>query len=245
MLQNQKILVTRPAGQAEALAGKIEQAGGRAIVFPVIEIQAVESVLDELERSGMRQDCLIFISANAAELGLPRLFRPAETVEVPALAAVGAATARRMAELGYPPRWVPTSRFDSEGLLALEAFAAERIRDRKIMLVKGEGGRELLATRLRERGAVVSEAAIYRRVCPRPDLSAHPWTAGGEVDAIIVTSAEGLNNLLRILGNPDWLRRKKLIVISPRLGEIAMAEGFRQVRVAAEASDEGLFAQLF
>lgn len=244
------VLVTRPARQAERLCRRIEEAGGRPVRFPVVEIappadpDAAASVVDRLG------DCAIalFVSANAVERGLELVReRLGALPEGLRLAAVGRATARALeAELGRPPDLVPEGRFDSEGLLALPAL--QEVSGRRIAIFRGEGGRELLARTLTERGAQVDYVEVYRRRRPEADVEAllRTWETEG-IDAVTVTSNEGLENLIALLGDRglEHLRRTPLVAMSRRTAELAAERGIEApVRVAPEASDAGIVAAL-
>lgn len=238
-MRNRKILVTRPAHQARGLCERLRAAGAEPVLFPVLAIEALPDAVPDCVARIQNCDLLIFVSANAVAQCAPHLpSRPRFVV-----AAVGAATARALGEHGIEPVLQP-SRFTTEGLLELPELEAARLTGRDILIVRGAGGRETLAETLRARGAKVSYAEVYRRIRPDFDAAAHPWIANGELDAILLSSAEGLENLRAMLQDPPWLYSKPLVVISPRLAEIAATQGFRRVTVAPRADDEGLFAAL-
>lgn len=244
------VLVTRPAHQAEELCRRIEAAGGRPVRFPVVEIappgdpQAAAAAVDRLGDC----DAAIFVSANAVQRGLA-LIRE-RLGGLPAglrLAAVGRATARALeAELGRPPDLVPGGRYDSEGLLALPGL--QQVTGRRIAIFRGEGGREHLARTLGERGAAVEYVEVYRRRRPDAEVAGllRAWDEDG-IDAVTVTSNEGLENLLALLGEGgrERLRRTPLVVMSRRTAALAAERGVGDpVRVAPEASDAGIVLAL-
>ena len=244
------VLVTRPARQAEGLCRRIEEAGGRPVRFPVVEIapptrpEAAAAVADRLAE----YDIALFVSANAVERGLALVReRLGALPEGLRLAAVGRATARALeAELGRPPDLVPEGRFDSEGLLALPAL--QGVTDQRVAIFRGEGGRELLAQTLTERGARVDYAEVYRRRRPQADTEGllQTWEKEG-IEAVTATSNEGLENLIALLGERglEYLRRTPLVVMSRRTAELAAERGLAgPVRVAPEASDAGIVAAL-
>ncbi len=250
-----KIVVTRPAHQAQNLCARIEAAGGRALLFPVIEIAETEdkqALTDCIKRLD-EIDTAVFVSANAVNKALPQILAERELPARLKLAAVGQSTARALAAQGVQPALVPDKQFNSEGLLALDALQAHAIRGRQLVIFRGEGGRELLADTLKQRGAQVSYVNVYRRVKPRVNFSEFPWisqeenpkAAGNGVDIIIVTSGEGLENLFDLLRSPAWLLRKKLLVISERMRALAQSLGVKTPPVvASRASDAGLFEAL-
>lgn len=239
------VLVTRPAHQAQHLCELIEAAGGVALRFPVIAIAppadpraaaAIASHLDEY-------DIVIFISANAVEHGLP-LIRQAydELPARPRLAAIGAATARCLEQAWRQPDIIPAHGHDSEALLALPALRA--VSGKRIAIFRGAGGRELLGDTLRQRGARVDYADVYQRAKPRAqDLPLLRAGARGKIDVIVVTSNEGIENLLELTGEGarTTLLQTPLALLSTRGATLAAARGFTgPLLVAAEATDAGL-----
>jgi uroporphyrinogen-III synthase len=189
------VLVTRPAEQAGDLVAAIEAAGGRSIVFPVIEIAPRSPQAIDAELAGRENpDIVIFISRNAVEHGL------AWSGDA-AIAAVGPATAAAIEAAARVVHIRPTSGFDSESLL--EESALKAVRGKTIRIIRGNGGRELLATTLRERGAHVDYLEVYARRLPdhpesEIDAVGQQLTAG-EIGAVVVMSVESLHNLLALL----------------------------------------------
>jgi uroporphyrinogen-III synthase len=237
------VLVTRPAGQAQALCRLIESAGGRARAVPTIEILPVEDPEPARALLAADWDLLIFTSRNAVELALALGFT-GDWPRAARLAAVGRATAAALSTAGRAPDLVPSERYDSESLLALPALAQPA--GQRVLIVRGEGGRALLGEVLAERGAEVRFAEVYRRMRPAFDareLIAH-W--GAEVDLAIATSDEVLLNLIELLGAPgrDALLATPLVVISERTAQTARDLGFRSVRVAERAEDAAIVAAL-
>ena len=189
------VLVTRPAGQAGELVAAIEAAGGRSVVFPVIEIaprspQDIEAGLASMADP----DIVIFISRNAVEHGLAWSGDGA-------IAAVGPATAAAVEAAARVVDIRPAGGFDSESLL--EEPDLRNVRGKTIRIIRGNGGRELLATTLRERGATVDYLEVYSRQAPGYTASDIADIARqlevGEIGAIVVMSVESLRNLLTLL----------------------------------------------
>jgi uroporphyrinogen-III synthase len=239
-LAGRRILVTRPAGQAAGLARLIREAGGEPVLFPALEIlppsdpAALAAVLARLEQF----DLAIFISRNAVEWGLAALAR-AWPVQV-RVAAVGAGSARALAERGIAGVIAPQGpQPDSEALLARPELAD--MRARRVLIFRGEGGREVLREGLLARGAAVEYAECYRRARPRADGSAlaAAW-ARGEVDAATVNSAEALGNLCALIGEAGVraARAAPLFVPHPRLAQAAAELGFAEVLVAGPGDEE-------
>ena len=232
------VLVTRPAHQAEALCALIEARGGRAIRFPALEIREPRdpAAAETLLRAADTFDVLLFVSANAVECAVPRL----PTRPRGAIGAVGEATAHALQAHGLEATILPAGRSDSEGLLS--APALEHVRGRRVLIVRGEGGRPLLGDELTARGAEVRYAEVYRRALPA--LDAGPLVARwqDEVQVVLVTSREVLDNLVALLGAAglERLRETPLVVVSERLATHARTLGIGRVYVAAGASDGAL-----
>jgi len=244
-LQGVRVLVTRPRDQAENLARLIESQGGEAIRFPVVEIAELQdtrklrAIIDRLENFSLA----IFISPNAVRRGM-HLINSRRGALPPNLrvACVGSGSARELSRCGIGNVIVPGENFDSEALLELSEL--QRVEGRKIVIFRGEGGRELLGNTLKARGATVEYAECYRRVRPNADFTPvlHRWERG-EVDIVCITSADGLRNLFAMSGKSGQplLLQTPIIVVSPRQAKLCRELGFKNdVRIAARASDESM-----
>lgn len=241
-LKGRAIVVTRPAGQAEALARLIEAHGGRAILFPAIEIVAssdtarLDALIDALDDFRFA----IFISPNAAERGLAairaRRALPATLVVI----AIGGATARALEERGVTSVVAPRTRFDSEALLELPELLD--VRGKRIAIFRGEGGRALLGDTLTARGAIVEYAECYRRIRPDNDVEGFvaSWPAQG-IAGVVATSSEGLRNLHEMLGRDgrERLAAVTLFVPHPRIAATASELGLTSI-VVTPPGDEGI-----
>ena len=242
-LQGVRVLVTRPAKQADALVQLIEAAGGEAIRLPTIEIAppadpaACAALLERLADF----DLIIFVSPNAVRealsgiraRGLPKSLR---------IAAVGQGTQQVLHAEGFANVLAPSGRFDSEALL--ELLPAASVAGKNVLIVRGAGGRELLSETLRARGALLSQAECYRRLPPRrPDAAALARLQQGGVDIISITSVEGLRNLYDLVGaaGRGQLLATPVLVVSERQAQACRELGFSAaLRVATRASDAAI-----
>jgi uroporphyrinogen-III synthase len=247
-LAGRTIVVTRPQAQAAPLAEAIAAAGGTPLIFPLLEIAPADDLLPLVRVAGHLNDYMlaIFISPNAVDYALPTLLasNPWPSSLVPA--AVGQGTVKALAARGVKGCIAPTERFDSEALLALPELQSAMVKGRKVVIFRGDGGRELLAETLRERGASVECITCYRRSGPSngvaPLMSA--WRAGS-LDALTVSSSEGLrylNDLLDAEGR-DFLRQTPLFVPHARIAENARTLGLNNI-VLTEGADAGIVAGL-
>ncbi len=246
-LQGQTVLVTRPADQAGHLCDLISAAHGKAMLFPTVSIQPSAQAAEARERMHEHWDILIFISRNAVNFARPMFpggQLPAAPPAGPLIAAVGAATATALRDAGRAPDLVPSQRFDSEGLLELPQL--RDVRARRILIIRGEGGRPMLADTLTQRQAEVTYAEVYRRGLPERDASDQLPHWRDRLTLLTATSDEVLNNLWRLVPESahPWLRSLPLAVYSNRTAARAMELGFRVVAVAAESSDPALVEAL-
>lgn len=248
--------------------------------FPLIEIAPVEDplplrdALATLERYAL----VVFVSPNAIDHGLAELGRPWPKA-VPA-AAIGPGSVAALERHGLAPPAIEvicpagadagegrvngagsrngddaaSQRFDSESLwAALEArFGQGGLAGKDVLIVRGDGGREWLAERLREAGANVQAVAAYRRRVPQASPGA--WSRArallaGVPHAWLVTSSEGLRNLETMaraqLSAAEFsaLRRAPLVAPHPRIAETARALGFDRITQSGPG-DERIAAAL-
>ncbi|MDR0577473.1 MAG: uroporphyrinogen-III synthase [Candidatus Accumulibacter sp.] len=244
-LRDKRILVTRPAGQAGELASLIAARGAEAICFPLVDVapprswRAVDSAIERLEAFALA----IFVSPNAAAFGLARALSLRPWPAGLAAAAVGPGTGKLLSEAGIGKVIVPRGRYDSEALLSLEPLSEERLAGQAVLILRGNGGRELLPEALRARGARVECVMCYRRVRPRDGSEIVSLLRNSALDAIILSSSEGLRNLLRLLDTDSRDRLLAVPVFVPhrRIAEEAARLGLSRV-VLTEASDGGLVA---
>ena len=239
-------MVTRPAGQAAHLAEALASLGARPVLFPVLAIFDVDDTRS-LQEAAMRLDGFdwaAFVSPNAVDkaLGVILPLRPWPSgLQV---ATVGRSSELALAKFGVANVVAPRDRFDSEALLELPQL--QKMADKRVIIFRGDGGRELLGDTLRQRGAAVEYVTCYRR--GKPALDPAPllklWNES-RLDAVTVTSSEGLRNLMDMVGKlgQTWLKKTPLFVPHQRIAGLARAIGCRQV-VLTGPGDDGLVAGL-
>lgn len=215
--------------------------------LPLLEIAPVgqDAPAVELLRRPDHWDWLVFISANAVRCALDLVGGALPALARTRVAAVGAATARALATAGIQVDLIPKAQFNSESLLAAPEMA--EMAGRRVLIVRGEGGRELLADTLRARGAELAYAEVYRRRRAPVEASALAalWGNGG-IGLAVVTSGEVLDHLMEILGEAGaaFATGTPLAVIGARVGQLARERGWRRVIVAEQASDAELAAAI-
>ena len=250
VLSGQSVLVTRPLAQQKGLAEKIKQLGGRVIQFPLIQIspltdrQAVQAAKTSVQNLD-QFNVLIFVSSNAARIGgeLIAEFWPQFPVGIEIIA-IGETTARAATSLLACPVISPAQGSDSESVLALPEL--QEVAGKRIGIVRGQGGRELLATELQRRGADVRYIEVY---CRDPVT----YEAGqltelmnqNSCNMITVHSGESLDLLIKqAADNIDQITLLPLVVPSERVAQQARETGFTRVANAAGADDSAMIAML-
>ena len=240
------ILITRPAHQADGLAARIRFAGGNPVLFPVLEILDIEDQRPLLNLVARLDefDLAVFISPNAVSKAMRLIQAKRPLPPTLKVAAVGQGTAKTLGNFGVNEVIAPALRFDSEALL--EMTELQQVQGKRVVIFRGDSGRELLGDSLLKRGAILEYAECYRRVKPGTDTaSLQRAGAGGGISAITITSSEGLRNLFDMVGEPGqiWLEKTPLFVSHERITQTARRLGFDKVILTA-AGDEGLLQGL-
>jgi uroporphyrinogen-III synthase len=245
-LSGRHVVVTRPAEQCEHLAAALVEQGAHPVLFPVLAIAALDDVTPLLDVA-IRLDAIdlaVFVSPNAIakslEVILARRSWPAHV----RVAAIGKSSERELARFGIRDVIAPQDRFDSEALLALPEL--QDMAGRKVVIFRGDGGRDLVCETLQARGATVEYVTAYRRSKPPTDPAPllRLW-GDGRLDAVTLTSSEGLRNLWEMLGKlgQSYLKQTPVFVPHARIAEQARALGLARIELTGPA-DDGLVAGL-
>nr|WP_189656876.1 uroporphyrinogen-III synthase [Pseudomonas sp. BW16M2] len=240
------MLLTRPEEDCAALAQTLADAGIASASLPLLVIEAIAPDPAQVQRlRAIAEDqAIIVVSKPAARLLLEQLAQVGVTPPSAGWFTVGEATARILQEHRLQVAF-PAAGDDSEALLALpalrDAIAAPAPR---VLIVRGVGGRELLAERLAEQGASVDYLELYRRCLPHyPATTLAQRIDGERLNGLVVSSGQGLEHLHRLAG-ADWPRfsRLPLFVPSPRVAEQARALGAKDIVDCRGASAAALLA---
>ncbi len=235
------VLITRPSNQVESLRRAIESGGAKVLSLPLIEIRALNDAqaIQDLKDKVLQLDCyqsLIFVSNNAVSFGgeVINNYWPQFPLKVDVIA-VGPTTAEAASERFACEVIQPTSGMTSEDILRLPQL--QDVSEKKIGIVRGQGGRELLADTLRERGAIVDYLEAYSRTpidYTSADFCNRLLEAG--VNVLTVSSGESLDRLTHLLvDNRKKLQQLNLLVPSQRVGRQAENAGYQQVHSASGA----------
>ncbi|MBU3019047.1 uroporphyrinogen-III synthase [Paraglaciecola agarilytica] len=228
------VLIFRPEQKCATSVARFSQADISAVGVGLISTQPSEPALANLAGSLAALapgDSIIVTSTVASQLLAQRDISLPSDVHI---FAVGSSTATGLRDMGYqvivPP--VPTT----EGLLSLTPLS--KVDGHKVVIIKGEGGRQDLARHLNQRGASVYLADIYHRIKIAPPKATQEWQAK-QIRCIIATSGELIDTAFEQF-DPKWLQSLPWIVVSPRTEQIAAKHGINTIFVSDDASDQAL-----
>jgi len=234
-LEGRRIVITRPAEKARRLADRLRALGAVPIEFPTVRIEPAEpGPLDAALRALDSFDWVVFTSANAVEPVCARLAAAGKDARALArrkVAAIGPVTAQALRERGVEPALVP-GEYVAEAILD----ALGDVRGESFLLPRADIAREALAVGLRDRGARVTEVAVYRTVgagAPPPDLKG--------ADAVTFTSSSTVRHFLE---SGAAVGTAKVVCIGPVTAATARELGLTVAAVAAEYTEDGLIQAL-
>ncbi|WDU62440.1 uroporphyrinogen-III synthase [Pseudomonas poae] len=240
-----RVLLTRPAEESAAVAAVLSDAGIFSSSLPLLDTEPLPVTPEQQAIFGDigRYCAVIVVSKPAARLAVQQLTRA--WPQLPWFS-VGAATAQVLADHGLNVHY-PQTGDDSEALLQLPALREAIAQpDARVLILRGEGGRELLAERLREQAASVDYVELYRRFLPAYDAGALMQRIQLErLNGLVVSSGQGFLHLQALAG-ADWpqLARLPLFVPSPRVYEMARAAGAEKVVDCRGASAAALLVAI-
>lgn len=247
-LAGRHIVVTRPREQAATLCDALRARGAEPVLFPVLAIAPAQdqSELEAACHALQDFDLAFFVSPNAVRFALDVILAQRRWPDSLPVATVGQTSAHALAEFGFDHVIAPRSGFDTEAVIALPEFAPEAVYGKRVVIFRGEGGRERLGQYLREHGAQVVHVMAYHRFCPDSDAKALiALAAQGYLDAVTLTSSEGVRNFSDLLGPSglESVRHIPVFVPHPRIAGFAHEAGFQQV-FETDAGDAGILLSL-
>ncbi|KPP99303.1 uroporphyrinogen-III synthase [Marinobacter sp. HL-58] len=243
-LEDRRILICRPQPEADRLAGSFRNAGAVVQVLPLIareplpEDPATRTIILNLDEYSH----VIAVSPYAASLLLEWL--DTWWPQVPSGVhwyGVGAGTAAVLAGYGLNTRQ-PESGHSSEDLLQLPELST--LNHEKVLVVRGQEGRELIPQTLEQRGARVTVLPLYRRYCPDYDETTLKAMLNDFSPEVIVTlSGETLNNLIALSENTGHNLEETLLVVPvERIAQQARLAGLRRTCIPGSLADSTIVA---
>ena len=251
---NRPVIITRPLAQAAPLAKKLAASGHEAVVFPLLEILPLpdQTALKTTLRGIGSYAMVAFVSPNAIDAAFAHIGQWPRHV---ALAVVGEGSKAALAQYGLTPAnatiFSPVDPLRTDSQTLVEALDIDALRGKRVLIIRGESGRELLADALREHGAHVEQVAAYRRAAPildgaKTEQLRHLVHAGADW---VITSSEALRILLQMVRDIEGeaavvkMQQQRVIVPHVRIAETARSLGFTDV-IQTGSGDEPLLAAL-
>jgi uroporphyrinogen-III synthase len=227
-------LIFRPQAKCLSSVLAFEKSGLDAIACGLIDTQLDERAIAQLPEkiAQINPSSLIIVTSTVAaeQCAQFKTFWPAKVQ----FFAVGESTAAILRHAGLIA--IIPSEARSEGLLALPQLT--EVSGQCVVIIKGFGGRELLAEVLTARGAQVSEWDLYKRVSLSQPICTRQWHTE-QIQCIIATSGEVITAAFNLYA-ASWLQTKLWIVVSQRTADIAFDYGVRQIQISDSASDNAL-----
>ena len=236
-----KIAITRPSGKGEQLKAQLKQHQIAYLHTPVLSLTSI--TLDAQQLAPLdNADVIIFISQDAVQ----SLAEQYPTLPAHAkLFAVGEQTAQAI-ETHFSRKADFPEQQDSEGLLALKAL--QDLDAKQCVLVKGKGGRTLIATTCKSRGAILNQCVVYERAAL--EETADSWLdhwREQQITAIVLSSNAAIDAVFNTQSEQhlDWLKQRDFYLVSQRSCDYLQQEyqiAETQIYLADGASDDVVFS---
>lgn len=232
--KNRRVLITRPQAKSEQLQALLLSHQLYCLSYPLVQFSS--KTFPQAQYFVSQADIIIGVSENAV------IYANQQIDDWPVLAqyfAVGKATQQQFSQLGLSAD--SPEQATSEGLLALTNLAS--VQNKRVVILRGEGGREYLAQELTRRGAHVEYIETYcRELMPMNNSYQVLQWQQEQINTIVVTSGEILQYLWDNIGeiNQCWLKQLSLIVPSQRIVTLAENLGFQVIELSNGADNESI-----
>jgi uroporphyrinogen-III synthase len=235
------VLLTRPLSQAGNLQSLLEDSDLNYVLFPAIEINKISA-----ETPKQLYDVVVFVSVNAVIYA--REYFNSAIKESTKIFAVGSATAKSLSDNGLIVDAFPENEASSESLLAMPEFS---LTDKKILIVRGRGGSEVLKNELIKNN-IVDYLEVYERTpCDVSSLHIESLERfmSNSAGIVMANSIESLRNIYQLISNIrqyhlEEILQRPIVVLSNRIKEYAKTLGFTNINVVKSQSDEGVLRVL-
>ncbi len=246
MMEGLIVLNTRPAHQAHHLTEKLTALGVFVQSFPTIDIKPSDVCQQQLK---IKQhindyDIALFVSQNAVHHAL-QFMDVQQIANTLKIGVIGKGSLDCLMQYGLHSATIPQQTYNSEGLLASDLLA--HVRGKKIIIFRGQAGRNLLGDTLIERGAHVAYCEVYQRCIPEVSASHYQRIFTVKPDIALFTSSEGLLHAFKMLQAKEStaLLRTPWLLISERMKKTAYNLGHNSdIIIAEQASDDGIVLAL-
>lgn len=247
-LKDKWIVITRPAHQVENLTRKLKSANAHPILFPLIEITPPRDLVALKKQWNNLQnfDLVVFVSANAVDQSFKWI--NSFQLQFVKVATTGKKTAEALKKHGVKIDYCPEQLFNSEALLAMSNFKQFCI-GKKIAIIRGGDGRDLLRNELLQIKAEVEYINVYQRECPQKNLNVLEQHAkNNKLDIILLTSGSSVCHFFDLVENhkksKQWINKLTLLLGSSRMQKKIPDHFQGKILIAEDPSDETLCEEL-
>ena len=231
-----QLLVTRPQPQADEWVTALRARGVAAQALPLLQIVPLADPAALAAWAALsEQSLVVFVSPGCVKSFFDLRPAAARWPGSTRAAATGPGTSQALREAGVPAEAIiepphDAEQFDSEALW--RRLEAQAWQSQRVLVVRGDGGRDWLADRLRERGAEVTFVQAYRRTLPsltpsQADLLAAALAAPSR-HCWLFSSSQAVEHLRQLAPQSDW-SSGCAVATHPRIASTLRAAGFGSV----------------
>jgi len=248
-----RVVLTQPLPRVERLAARLAEQGHEAIACPLRRLTSIAAESGEAPAiaEAANHDWVVFVSPGAVAIALEEL--GAEWPAGTGIALIGPGSEQELAERGVRAPRVRIVRpanppYDADALIRLPPFSAPR--GLRVLVLAGAGGRTDWVDALRERGALVRRASIYRSEPTTPSdaclRTLRGWSRGGDKVAFVFTTADAVTELEQALAGARlraWARTQRALTLHPRIAALLGRRGWGRVELI-EPGERALLAAI-
>ena len=232
-----RLLVTRQPEDNEVLTKALEAQGWQVISWPALVIKT--ATMEVSNYTDMDVDIVVFTSKNSVSAQLLKRLNIVNKTVI----CIGTTTAEKLFKRAGIKAATP-AKTTTEGLLSSKLL---EVSNKKILIIKGKGGRKLLKDELRKRNNEVFTLDVYSRLDNTLTDREAEKINQLEPEYVLVTSVDGLYSLKKQIDEGKLTKKllgKKLLSFSNRINEIAKKIGFEKVRTVNKMSNKGIVETL-
>jgi uroporphyrinogen-III synthase len=218
------LISTRPQVSNVQLSDELKNSEIKLLSFPLTEIHPLNNyqIFDGVIENIKTYEHIIFISTNAVHFFLERVKKL--SLQIPKnliFSSIGPTTKLLLQKKLSVNVHSPIKTFDSEHLLKEKIY--NNVEDQKILIIRGEGGRETLKNTLENRGGIVNYGECYVRKYVdidlnqlKNDLVNYPHKF------FLFSSTNSAKHFINQLHNIEtgWLQNIKIIVNHKKIEEL-------------------------
>jgi len=243
-LSGKRVVITRPAAQAQPFIDALVAAGAKPILFPTIQIVPIKAngPLDSALARLSTYDWIVFTSVNGVNVALERMRMlniPFDALNARQVAAIGPATSAALSDFGVRITLQPDE-YVAEAIV--ERLAGRRaIAGQRFLLLRADIARSTLREQLIAGGGLVDEIPVYQTVRGQPDPSIFVELRRG-IDVITFTSSSTVRFFFALLGDEaiKVAASAQIICIGPITAQTARESGLHVAAIAQDYTVAGL-----